>query len=471
MARVTTLPQSESIGTVDVRDLLRGRTLPGVDPKTGAPSELRSFVVSEDPRIVVVPQFLSQSECRHLLELADGTWTHSLVGQLVYDNDTAPSNVGVGAGSSPGTIQSTKAPTRTSSSCMLRPAQTSIVERLEHRLASLAKLPIDQLERPVVVRYAPGEQFSEHHDGKFRPRTIFIYLNDLPEGDEGDTFFPHLGFSFVPREGCAVMWSNATPEGVEDSRMVHAGRPPLKAVKYGVNCFFNDERMRLMTVPKERALPEEAFLVDLQTLRKDDDLQLEKGQIRTFALQSEPKLVAVPGFASGDEVEHLLSLAEGADRSDAFFSEGTILLRTIDPEETPIVKQLEIRLAGVAHFPLKHLGRLRVVRSGTSFGMCNRGCGQRCALVCLSDSDEVLFPYLGLRLLLQRGDLLFWPNAWFEDPISNEPGAKKRVVEDMRTLRVHLPGRGHDGGSSALSLDASFHDTSFRAEERQEQTL
>merc|ERR1712232_1361059 len=99
-----------------------------------------------------------------------------------------------------------KKTTRTSQSCILLYAQTSIVERLEHRLASLANLPVEQLERLVVVRYSPGETFAEHHDGKFRPKTVFVYLNDLPEGDQGDTYFPHLGFSFVPRAGCAVMW-------------------------------------------------------------------------------------------------------------------------------------------------------------------------------------------------------------------------------------------------------------------------
>ena len=54
-------------------------------------------------------------------------------------------------------------------------------------------------------------------DGKFRPITIFLYLNELADNcgvsracdcmcdimDPRlvDTFFPHLGFSFVPRTG------------------------------------------------------------------------------------------------------------------------------------------------------------------------------------------------------------------------------------------------------------------------------
>merc|ERR1712135_89899 len=79
-----------------------------------------------------------------------------------------------------------------------------------HRLARVAGLPVEQLERLNMVRYSPGEYFNEHYDGKFRPRTVFIYLNDLPDADEGETLFPHLGLRFRPRCGAAVMWSNAT---------------------------------------------------------------------------------------------------------------------------------------------------------------------------------------------------------------------------------------------------------------------
>ena len=36
--------------------------------------------------------------------------------------------------------------------------------------------------------------------------------------------------------GCAVMWPNAQPDGSEDSRMVHAGRPPAVGVKWEPQC-------------------------------------------------------------------------------------------------------------------------------------------------------------------------------------------------------------------------------------------
>jgi len=77
--------------------------------------------------------------------------------------------------------------------------------------------------------------------------TVFCYLNELPENDEGETYFPQLNIKFVPRKGAAVVWSNPMEGGStkkEDSRVLHAGLPPKTAMKYGVNCFFNERVQR-----------------------------------------------------------------------------------------------------------------------------------------------------------------------------------------------------------------------------------
>eukprot|EP00409_Alexandrium_fundyense_P006299 CAMPEP_0195045386 /NCGR_PEP_ID=MMETSP0347-20130606/15178_1 /TAXON_ID=2932 /ORGANISM="Alexandrium fundyense, Strain CCMP1719" /LENGTH=85 /DNA_ID=CAMNT_0040073187 /DNA_START=77 /DNA_END=331 /DNA_ORIENTATION=+ len=85
---------------------------------------------------------------------------------------------------------------------MIDPLQTPTVSRVEHRLSRLAGIDIDYLEPLNMVRYTPGQLFKTHHDGRFRPKTVFIYLNDLPEGDGGETLFPELGLQIVPRRGC-----------------------------------------------------------------------------------------------------------------------------------------------------------------------------------------------------------------------------------------------------------------------------
>ncbi|CAJ1443396.1 unnamed protein product [Effrenium voratum] len=402
---------------------------PPVDPVSKAPTGLRSFVVHEDPRMVAVPQFLSKEECDHLCELAQGSWIRSLVGKFA---DPAAGQTDK--------VATAEARTRTSSSCPLRPAQTVLVQRIEQRLAQLAKLPLENLERLVVVRYEPGQEFSLHHDGKFRPTTVFIYLNELPDNAGGDTFFPHLGFSFVPRTGCAVMWPNAQEDGSEDSRMVHAGRPPATGVKFGVNCFFNVDVKRVVSSPSMTVAAEECPAIDIASLEGDRGTSERS---RTFSLGTEPALRVVPSFLTPEEAEDFEAKGRPASSS---FQGSTVTLRTFGFQETPLVAQVEERLTEWNEFAAANLGSLRLVRGNTGLGMGNRGCGQRSASICLSEKAEAHFPHLGVRVVMQRGDLLEWPNAWFQ----SETAKEKITVEDLRTSHVHL--------IDAVLLDASFHD-------------
>ncbi|CAJ1414536.1 unnamed protein product [Effrenium voratum] len=133
---------------------------------------------------------------------------------------------------------------RTSYSCLIEPGTSNMVTAIEYRLATLAGMDVKHLEPLNMVRYAPGQFFKEHHDGRFRPKTVFLYLNDVPPGEGGETMFPDLNVKIVPRRGCAVMWSNIIGPQQEDNRMVHQGLPPKATIKYGVNCFFNDKPMR-----------------------------------------------------------------------------------------------------------------------------------------------------------------------------------------------------------------------------------
>mmetsp|Transcript_20249 Transcript_20249/g.47276 ORF Transcript_20249/g.47276 Transcript_20249/m.47276 type:complete len:480 (-) Transcript_20249:74-1513(-) len=473
MAVVKALPPAETLTTIDPAILCGDRPLPPIT-ESGCPSELRQYVVLEDPRMLVVPQFITQAEADHLVALAEGNWLPSLVGKIQKKDGEAATNP-VGPQERPQKAQSS---TRTSWSCMLRPAQTAIVQRIEHRCAKLAGLPPSQLERLAMVRYAPGEYFNQHHDGGFRPITIFIYLNELEQEDmpaanaeqtaAGDTFFPTLGLSFVPRPGCAVMWPNSLPDGSIDNRMLHAGRPPRKGVKYGVNCFFNVEEFRLICQPQLTKTPADADLVDLGKLNTQ---ACEAGKLQKLVLTTQPKVVAVRAFASEAEVSHLLSLVGSAQNGTASSSKPSTL-RVIEMEEDQVVKGLELRLAAVAGVEnTDNLGCLRVIRSATSLGESDRTIGWQALVVCLEDYDEVYFPKLNLLIGLHRGDLLSWPNQYWHETtlqVGEDPDQQQkhlRATEDLRTARVHIP-RGASG-QPARYMEGFCHDRSIRAHLRE----
>jgi len=209
--------------------------------------QLTSYVVSTDPKISVIPGFLTVEECEALINLSEKIgFTRSLVGRGKYAlNDDDKSSMFLNQYSE----------NRTSSSVhLVRSMDEALIGPIHERLSALAKMPTNQLEDLIVVKYEPGQFFRPHHDGVFRPYTVFLYLNDLPPDSGGETRFPALGLRIRPRMGAAVVWGNTvssrnedgTFSTVEDERLVHEALPPtIGNVKYGVNCFFNEHPMTI----------------------------------------------------------------------------------------------------------------------------------------------------------------------------------------------------------------------------------
>jgi prolyl 4-hydroxylase len=116
-----------------------------------------------------------------------------------------------------------------------------------------------------LVRYKPGEFFGIHHDlgdlleddqvllprkqfgVKRRLVTIFVYLNDLEQGQGGCTHFPKCdNLRVTPKKGKAVLWSNITSDGSPDPATIHAGETVRSSdgddsvVKYGLNIWITE---------------------------------------------------------------------------------------------------------------------------------------------------------------------------------------------------------------------------------------
>ncbi|CDJ59102.1 2OG-Fe(II) oxygenase family protein, putative [Eimeria maxima] len=191
--------------------------------------EVQVLRVFREPDVMIAPNLITKEQCLHLLNLSEGKWTRS--------------KTSIGMTSAPQTAyKTTESQTRTSYSVMLEEAQTPGVVSVELLACALARLPLQHLESLVLVRYAEGEYFAEHHDGGFRPKTVLLYLNDVEDG--GYTHFTRLGLKIAPSQGSGAVWSNVTPGGQMDFRTLHAGVAPTKGTKYVVNCFFNEAVVR-----------------------------------------------------------------------------------------------------------------------------------------------------------------------------------------------------------------------------------
>ena len=156
--------------------------------------------------------FLSADECATLIGPGAGSYSHSWMTRGI-------------------------SPIRTSDSALLSDS-SPVVRAVRRRVTQLTGARDGLIEELQVVRYKPGQQFLPHYDSssdRSRPRshTIFVYLNDLPDASGGETEFTRVGVKFKPKCGDALFWENRADRTSYHLDGEHAGRPPLRGVKYG----------------------------------------------------------------------------------------------------------------------------------------------------------------------------------------------------------------------------------------------
>mmetsp|Transcript_24823 Transcript_24823/g.58912 ORF Transcript_24823/g.58912 Transcript_24823/m.58912 type:complete len:427 (-) Transcript_24823:163-1443(-) len=164
---------------------------------------------------------------------------------------------------------------RTSSSTVIRDIDPQL-QVLQRRTAQLVRADATHLEPTSVSRYHIGEYYGPHRDyyeptmysndpatlrhlhNGYRNRmiSIFLYLNDVPQDEEGHhdgkssmngvTSFPLTsnipledacitGLQVSPRKGRVVFMYNLFPDGSVDSSTLNADCPVQRGVKYQGN--------------------------------------------------------------------------------------------------------------------------------------------------------------------------------------------------------------------------------------------
>jgi len=407
------------LSVVDPLDIFGDKDLGECDPHTGVPKVLKAYAIHTDPKILLVPHFVGEAEISHLLELAEAGWAPSEVGSGVYRSSDEAKD-----------LLNNVSQNRTSFSCQLEPFQTKIVTSIEHRLAALAGIDVEHLEPLNMVRYAPGQFFKKHHDGRFRPKTVFIYLNDLPDQDGGETQFTELGLNVVPRKGCALVWSNVLGPQQDDKRLVHQGLPPKTATKYGVNCFFNDKLMRVyetvgpctnsgnarkldtaITTPRPPSALSD-LAVGLERWHTLDAAEMsltsQEGQIRRLQVHESPAIMVVPQLLSRAEANAMAALADA----------GMCLER---PEDEDLVARVQTLAGSAVGLSIECLNRVNVSKLKEQTGAASEHqldeasyiarFGHATVLIFLNDvagGGELQFPHAGVQVVPRQGCAVVW---------------------------------------------------------------
>ncbi|ALM86072.1 2OG-Fe(II) oxygenase [Bordetella sp. N] len=123
--------------------------------------------------------------------------------------------------------------------------ETPLVARIERRIAALTGLPIEHGEGLQILHYPTGAESTPHYDYLMpgndanrssiarsgqRIATFIMYLNDVDDG--GETRFPHVGWSVLPRRGQALYFEYGNADRRTDPMSLHAGGTVLAGEKW-----------------------------------------------------------------------------------------------------------------------------------------------------------------------------------------------------------------------------------------------
>ncbi|WP_186139453.1 2OG-Fe(II) oxygenase [Burkholderia gladioli] len=181
--------------------------------------ETRVLLRLQRPAAVLLDGFLSAGECRQLIELARPRLNRSTVVDPVTGRNIVAGH-------------------RSSDGMFFRLGETPLISRIEQRIAALTGFPVENGEGLQMLHYEAGAESTPHVDylvpgnpanaesiarSGQRVGTLLMYLNDVESG--GETLFPQVGCSVVPRRGQAFYFEYGNGSGRSDPASLHASAP------------------------------------------------------------------------------------------------------------------------------------------------------------------------------------------------------------------------------------------------------
>lgn len=185
------------------------------------------------PFLQIVHNFMSDEEINHVIHLSQKKHFQQ---STTLDNTTG---------------KDVPHPDRSSFTVFLDHAEDEIIQRIERRSATLARLPVDNVEPMQLTRYTKNQQYKPHYDyfepgtaafesdcrhgyldkhgvevANQRVMTIFVYLTEPSPQDKecaGGTVFPKCNYEVMPRKGSAALFHNYDDVGNVDPTALHGG--------------------------------------------------------------------------------------------------------------------------------------------------------------------------------------------------------------------------------------------------------
>lgn len=188
--------------------------------------DVRVVIRVSRPVIAVLDNVLDAAECEGFMAMARSRLARSAV-------------------VSPDSGSNTVMDIRTSEGAYFHRAENELVQRVDARAAAIMQLSEEHGEGLQVMRYGVGGEYLPHFDyfapdqkgsaphiasGGQRVSTLIMYLDDVDAG--GETIFPRIDFSYVPRKGQGLYFEYAAADGSLDPLSLHGGAPVVAGEKW-----------------------------------------------------------------------------------------------------------------------------------------------------------------------------------------------------------------------------------------------
>jgi len=194
----------------------------------------REEVLSENPRIVYLHNFITPEEAQFFIDYGD--------------KNKRPSTIDTRDGG-PVTLATE---VRSSESAHIAKQSNKFVSSVENKAVEYFKSNINNMEPLQVVVYEKGQKYIPHYDffdpntpdvqvrGN-RSKTILVYLNNVPKESGGATFFPKINLKVQPNAYDAIYFENMHNNEV-DYNTLHSGEPILGDIKkYAINIWVREK--------------------------------------------------------------------------------------------------------------------------------------------------------------------------------------------------------------------------------------
>lgn len=315
------------------------------------------------PMLKVIDGFVTEVECRHLIELAQPK--------------LAAAEVSGARG-----VQRSEG--RNNSMCWLEHNVSSQVFALIQRLAALVRLPMQHAEALQVVHYSNGEYYAPHYDAYDistelgqsyvagagnRLVSVIGYLNTVTDG--GNTAFPRLQLQIGAVAGRITVFDNCIPGTNQvNPETLHEGTPVGVQEKWAFNLWFRERPYQAATYVPSIMKNIKSAPVAAPILATGSRYAANSEIIST-----DPHVEVIDGLLSDQECEQIIEAAR-SHMKRALVSEGegqgtvsdtrTGRVHWFAHTSSPVVAVVTARLSAMVGIPLQRAEPLQVIHYGPS---------------------------------------------------------------------------------------------------------